>query len=153
MNASLNQTKSFIINTGTRCKSLKRVTSLLGLISASLDLPATQLLSKKYRSGGDVSDLTGPRLEFRLPSSVTARLTGCQKSFVILAMYYFMPKRATSWGPIRPVLRHCACKNTAPYRRNITAVGNTVFDVICPRFEFQTSAPETNALPLDQLMG
>ena len=33
------------------------------------------------------------------------------------------------------------------------ALGNTVSDLIGPRFEPQTSRSETNALPLDQLVG
>ena len=60
--------------------------------------------------------------------------------------------RVTSWrGPISASLRP---DNTASFEemsQRWRAVGNSVSDLTGPRFEPQTSAPETNALPLDQL--
>ena len=46
--------------------------------------------------------------------------------------------------------------NTAPFEEMLQrwrAVGNTLFDLTSPRFDFRHPAPATNALPIDHLTG
>ena len=65
------------------------------------------------------------------------------------------PKRVTSWRG--PSSRQFACGQHSSLRRNVAAVASRwqriVSDLTSVRFELRSTAPETNALPLDQLAG
>ena len=82
-----------------------------------------------------------------------ALLQNLFKSNLSLYSLYYAETCNEFAGPISPLLR---VGRTALFKeifQRWRTVGNSVFDCTGPRFEPQTSAPETNALPLDLLAG
>ena len=106
-----------------------------------------------------VSNSTGYKLANEIDNSLRRNQNASIRTLVLNLIYRYTrcitPKGATSW---RAYLRVIApAGNTAPFEmsQRWRAVGKAVSDLTCPsvRFDLRPPAPETNALPLDQLAG